>query len=246
MTPLTQEYVNACPIERGFRMRGLEMTRLEVFIDAAFAFAVTMLVISFDSIPRSYDEVILAIKNIPAFIVAVTQLVWIWNTHNVWSRRFGLDTGYTIVISTALLIVVLIYIYPMRIMAGGMFAWFTNDYLPSHFKSITLDELRDMFIFLGVGFIALSLVFVQMYRYAARLKIELLLNEHELFESRTLVVMWYGAAGAGLISVILAVTLPEVLVPYSITAFLLVVVWFPLVRSWRGKTPAMAEMGSSK
>ena len=227
-------------------MRGLEMTRLEVFIDAAFAFAVTMLVISFDSIPRSYDEVILAIKNIPAFIVAVTQLVWIWNTHNVWSRRFGLDTGYTIVISTALLIVVLIYIYPMRIMAGGMFAWFTNDYLPSHFKSITLDELRDMFIFLGVGFIALSLVFVQMYRYAARLKIELLLNEHELFESRTLVVMWYGAAGAGLISVILAVTLPEVLVPYSITAFLLVVVWFPLVRSWRGKTPAMAEMGSSK
>ena len=54
------------------------MTRLEVFIDAAFAFAVTMPVISFDNIPRSYDEVILAIKSIPAFILAVAQLVWIW------------------------------------------------------------------------------------------------------------------------------------------------------------------------
>ena len=45
MTPLTQEFVDSCPIEGGFRMRGLEMTRLEVFIDAAFAFAVTMLVV---------------------------------------------------------------------------------------------------------------------------------------------------------------------------------------------------------
>ena len=35
-----------------------------------------------------------------------------------------------------------------------------NDYLPSHFKPITLDELRDMFVFLGIGFIALCLVFI--------------------------------------------------------------------------------------
>ena len=56
------------------------MTRLEVFIDAAFAFAVTMLVISFDAIPRSYDEMMLAIKAIPAFVLAVAQLVWIWHT----------------------------------------------------------------------------------------------------------------------------------------------------------------------
>ena len=179
MNSLAQEFVDSCPVENGFRMRGLEMTRLEVFIDAAFAFAVTMLVISFDSIPRS------------------------------------------VFISTALLIVVLIYVYPMRIMAGGMFAWFTNDYLPSNFKSITLDQLRDMFIFLGLGFIALCLVFVEMYRYAARLKVELLLSEHELFESRTRAVMWTGAASIGLISVILAITLPRQLVPYSGFAFML-------------------------
>jgi hypothetical protein len=227
-------------------MRGLEMTRLEVFIDAAFAFAVTMLVVSFDSIPSSYDEVMLAIKSIPAFIVAVTQLVWIWHTHNMWSRRFGLDTTYTVFISTALLIVVLIYVYPMRIMAGGMFAWLTNDYLPSHFKPITLDELRDMFVFLGIGFIALCLVFVQMYRYATRLKVELLLNEHELFESRTLAVIWSGAAGIGLISVILAMTLPKLLVPYSIIAFMLLGAWFPLARSWRSKSaPNLQEAVNS-
>ena len=236
MTPLTKKFVDKCPIERGFRMRGLEMTRLEVFIDAAFAFAVTMLVISFDSIPRSYDEVILAVKNIPAFIVAVAQLVWIWNTHNVWSRRFGLDTTYTVFISATLLIVVLIYVYPMRIMAGGMFAWFTQDYLPSNFTLISLDQLRDMFIFLGIGFIALSLVFVQMYRYAQSLKDELLLSDFELFESGTLAIMWLGAAFIGLICVVLAIILPTQRVPFSGFSFSLLALWFPLIRYLRGKS----------
>ena len=233
MTPLTQEFVENCPIDGVFRMRGLEMTRLEVFIDAAFAFAVTMLVISFDAIPRSYDEVMLAVKSIPAFVIAVAQLVWIWHTHNVWSRRFGLDTTYTVFISAALLIVVLIYVYPMRIMAGGMFAWLTNYYLPSNFKAISLDELRDMFIFLGIGFIALSLVFVQMYRYAIGLKDTLLLNVHELFKSQTLAIMWYGAAVIGLICVLLAITLPSQLVPYAGFSFSLLGVWFPSISNWR-------------
>jgi hypothetical protein len=152
MTLLTQEFVDACPKEGAFRMRGLEMTRIEVFVDAAFAFAVTMLVISFDAIPTSFDEMVHAIKSIPAFVLAVIQLLWIWYTHNIWSRGFGLDTTYTVVLSAALLIVVLIYVYPMRIMAGGMFSWFTGDYLPSNFVIDSMDELRFMFIFPGVWF----------------------------------------------------------------------------------------------
>ena len=51
MIQLTREFVDRCPVENDFRLRGLEMTRIEVFVDAAFAFAVTLLVISFDAIP---------------------------------------------------------------------------------------------------------------------------------------------------------------------------------------------------
>lgn len=217
-------------------MRGLEMTRLEVFVDAAFAFAVTMLVISFDSIPTSYEEVILAIRNIPAFVIAVAQLMWIWYTHNIWSRRFGLDTTYAVVLSVALLIVVLIYIYPMRIMAGGMFAWLSSDYLPSNFNAITMDQLRDMFIFLSVGFICLSLVFVSMYRYAASEKEALRLTDYELYTTRTFQYMWIGAAIVGLLPVILAVVLPRQYVPYSGFAFALLGLTFPMISSRRFKS----------
>lgn len=235
MTPLKPEFVESCPVEGHFRMRGLEMTRLEVFIDAAFAFAVTMLVISFDAIPTSYEQMTQAIKSIPAFAVAVIQLVWIWHTHNVWSRRFGLDTTYTVVLSTALLIVMLIYVYPMRIMAGGMFSWFTNGYLPSNFNLISMNELREMFIFLGFGFIALSSVFVLMYRYAASLRGELCLSETELHETRTVEFSWLGAAVIGLISVALAIALPRPWVPFSGFVYALLGFWFPFMRSRRSR-----------
>jgi hypothetical protein len=233
MTPLTQEFINSCPVEGGFRMRGLEMTRTEVFVDAAFAFAVTMLVISFDAIPSSYDEVILAIKGIPAFILAVIQLVWIWYTHNKWSRRYGLDTGTTVALSTALLIVVLIYIYPMRIMMQGMFAWLSKDYLHVGFNLISMEELAAMFVFLGIGFVALCLVFVLMYRYAGSMKNELLLSDYESHETRTFGYMWMGASVVSVFSIVLALTLPGDWVPFSGFTYALLSVWFPFMGSRR-------------
>lgn len=217
-------------------MRGLEMTRIEVFVDAAFAFAVTMLVISFDAIPRSYEEMIQAIKSIPAFILAVVQLVWIWHAHNKWSRRFGLDTAMTVALSAVLLIVVLIYVYPMRVMAGGMFAWLSKSYLPSNFEPISMEELSHMFIFLGIGFIALCLVFVQMYRYAALLEQELRLSAGEMHETRTVQYMWLGAAGIGALTAISALVMPLPYVPYSGFVFFLLGPWFPFVRFLRMKS----------
>jgi len=235
MTPLKQEFIDSCPVEGGFRMRGLEMTRIEVFVDAAFAFAITMLVISFDAIPTSYEEVILAIKGIPAFIIAVIQLVWIWYTHNKWSRRYGLETAWTVTLSAALLIVVLIYIYPMRIMAQGFFAWISRGYFHISFEPIMLEELSDMFVFLGIGFVALCLVFVLMYHYAGSLKKELRLNTFESYETRTLEYLWLGAAAVGVVSIILAITLPLQFVPFSGFAFALLGAWFPYMRLRRAR-----------
>jgi len=63
----TQTELNGLPVEEQFRLRGLEVTRLDTFIDAAFAFVLTLLIISFDEIPSTYPELMLAVKRIPAF-----------------------------------------------------------------------------------------------------------------------------------------------------------------------------------
>lgn len=233
MNPLDDKFLASCPVEGGFRMRGLEMTRLEVFVDAAFAFAVTMLVISFDAIPTNFDELLDAIKGIPGFAIAASQLVWIWYTHSRWSRRYGLDDAWTVVLSTALLIVVLVYVYPLRILMGGMFAWFTNDYLPSGFVLRSWEELSGLFVFLGIGWVVLCTVYVLMYRYAARLSEPLRLNEVELHETHTLAWQWSGAGAIGALALVIVLLVPPEWSPFTGFTYILLGIWFPGMRWWR-------------
>jgi hypothetical protein len=72
----------------GFRLRGLEMTRIETFTDALFAFALTLLVVSLD-IPSSYGELTDALRGIPAFALSATLLMVFWSGHHTWSRRIS-------------------------------------------------------------------------------------------------------------------------------------------------------------
>ena len=57
------------------------MTRLETFIDAAFAFAVTMMVIAADRVPDNIDTLLAAFKHVPAFIASVVVLGIFWRGH---------------------------------------------------------------------------------------------------------------------------------------------------------------------
>ena len=75
----------------GFRERGGEVTRIEAFVDAAFAFAMSMLVISVGTIPDSIPKLLEALKGTPAFAACFAQLAVFWYAHMKWSRRYGLD-----------------------------------------------------------------------------------------------------------------------------------------------------------
>ena len=91
----------------GFRLRGLDMTRTETFTDAAFAFSLTLLVVSIDAVPTNYDELLLAVQGIPAFGLACSLLFLFWYGHWQWSRRFGLEDFPSIVLSFLLVFVIL-------------------------------------------------------------------------------------------------------------------------------------------
>ena len=56
------------PVEGGVRQRGEQVTRLETFVDAAFAFAMTLLVVSFEAMPDSFAELYDALRRLPAFL----------------------------------------------------------------------------------------------------------------------------------------------------------------------------------
>src|SRR5216110_3988400 len=83
--------LDALPRLGGFRLRGIAMTRLETFIDAAFAFAITMLVIAAQQIPDNIQALLAAFKNVPTFVCSIAVLGIFWRGHWSWSRRYGLE-----------------------------------------------------------------------------------------------------------------------------------------------------------
>src|ERR1700730_7084460 len=91
--------LDALPRLHGFRLRGLEMTRLETFIDAAFAFAISMLVIAAQQIPDNIQALLAAFKNVPTFVCSIAVLGIFWRGHWLWSRRYGLEDGASILAS---------------------------------------------------------------------------------------------------------------------------------------------------
>src|SRR5260370_33496484 len=101
------------PRLHGFRLRGMQMTRLETFIDPAFAFAISMLVIAAGQIPDNIEALLAAFKNVPAFVASIIVLGIFWRCHWLWSRRYGLEDGTSIFIICAMLLSILIYIYPL-------------------------------------------------------------------------------------------------------------------------------------
>src|SRR5438067_1400453 len=104
--------LDALPRLRGFRLRGMEMTRLETFIDAAFAFAISMLVIAAQQIPDNIQALLAAFKNVPTFICSIAVLGIYWRGHWSRSRGYGLEDGVSLLIKCALIVTIFVLIYP--------------------------------------------------------------------------------------------------------------------------------------
>ena len=205
----TETTLDSLAVENDFRLRGLEVTRLDTFIDAAFAFVLTLLVISFDEMPSNFAEMLAAAKRIPAFAASFAVLMVFWLEHRRWSRRYGLENSSSIPLSLALIFVVLVYVYPLRMLFEGMFYQLSGGYLPTSFSVETYDELRMIFVFYSAGFFAMSLLISQLYRTAMRSSTLLALNQVELRGTRLQVHGWAVAGGFGLVSILLALVLPD-------------------------------------
>jgi hypothetical protein len=98
-----------------FRWRGGEISRVEGFSDAVFAFALTLLVVSLE-VPRSFQELTAAMSGFLAFAACFAIFVWIWYEHYAFFRKYGLHDSVTIALNSVLLFVVLFYVYPLKFM----------------------------------------------------------------------------------------------------------------------------------
>lgn len=176
--------LSSLPVKQGFRLRGEAISRLETLVDAAFAFALSMLVVSVGAVPKSVPELFDALLRAPTFAASFTIMALFWSAHNRWSRRYGLDDAGSTVLSLVFMCVMLIWVYPQRMILSSA-AWFmSNHALPLEFEIQTARELEHCFAVYSAGFGVLSFLILLLHRHALRSADALQLDAIERLRTR--------------------------------------------------------------
>jgi hypothetical protein len=231
--------LDALPRLRGFRLRGLEMTRLETFIDAAFAFAISMLVIAAQQIPDNIQALLAAFKNVPTFVCSIAVLGIFWRGHWLWSRRYGLEDGVSILISWAMIVTILILIYPLKAIFGAMWHMLSNGQVGQSFSvHTTASEARALFAIYALGTIAISAEVLLLNLRAWQLREPLQLDGRERLMTRGELIGWSIPVSVATLSLILALTLPIGEISWSGWVYFSMAVLVPLRRFFQKRSEA--------
>lgn len=192
----------------GYLERGAGVTRQEAFVDAAFAFGVTLLVISLDAIPDTIPGMLEALKGTPAFAASFAQIMMFWAAHATWSRRFGLDDTGSSGWSMLLVFLVLVYVYPLKILFGSFFAWISQGWLPPVADISSLRDLQLMFVMYGIAFGTLSLCMAALNRHVLRAGVVPPLEPGERGMVRAEIGRWLYSTLVAAASITVALLLP--------------------------------------
>jgi uncharacterized membrane protein len=183
----------------GFRFRGGENTRIEAFTDAAFAFAVTLLVIGGGHVPNNVDELMQAMSGLPGYAASFALLCVFWYAHYIWYKRYGVEDGRSVMLSLLLVFLVLIYVYPLHTMFDAAIS--LGDRATAVRSPRDWKKTYELF---GIAYASMSAVIMLFYFHALRLRRRLALDDVETAVTRTGVLRWFLQSGVGVLSAVLA------------------------------------------
>ena len=126
--------------------------RIEAFSDAVFAFAATLMVVNFDMA----DNLAITKSNTTSFLsffVSFFVLVAIWWVHYNFFRRTDYMDNVLIALNAVLLFVALYYVFPLKTMV--------QSWMGEGVKSF--NDLSNLFILYGIGFLLIFLCVSLMY-----------------------------------------------------------------------------------
>jgi hypothetical protein len=157
-------------VDRLFRWRGQDVSRLESFSDAAFAFALTYLALT-SIAPRNFGELGEVLSGFVPFAVTFALLIMVWIDHYLFFRRYDLRDGVTMLLNSVLLFLVLFYVYPLKFVFTYLAArWFGAvggvSWQEMHAGGETLPF--NLMVFYSAGFGAIYIVFALLYGNAWR------------------------------------------------------------------------------
>jgi uncharacterized membrane protein len=185
-----------------------ETARLDNFVDGAFAFAITLLVISGSSVPRDLPALLHALGGVPAFACCFMQLALFWHGHVRWRDQVRLSDRGSLLLSLLLVFFALIFVYPLHMVFASFFWAISGGALSMDF-AISIDGLGDfktLFVVYGLAYACMAGTMAALFGHAARHARGL--PRAARIEVSVGMVQWLYSAAVGLLSVLLAWLIP--------------------------------------
>jgi len=174
--------------------------RLDAFVDAAFAFAVTLLIIASAEPTATIAALWNALGRIPASLGAFALIVMFWLAYREFGRLVPRRDTLSTLNALAIVFTVLVYVFPLRMLVESGFVWISRGWLSGTEMIRTLGDLRDLFRIYGIGFAVLAGLFAVLYLRAARHPDRLGVEPADRTNVRASFQIWTISAAAGLVS----------------------------------------------
>jgi len=141
--------------EPQFHWRGHEVTRLEGFTDAVFAFAVTLLIVALE-VPHTFEGLLDVLRGFPAFVICFAILMTFWNAHYKFFRRYGLQNLFSRVITMAIIVLVFMVYRDLRAVVACCLPLTVGTFIGYWFMKelqigLTVATLPVMVLAVGIG-----------------------------------------------------------------------------------------------
>lgn len=185
-----------------------ESARLDNFVDGAFAFAITLLIITGGSLPKTVPALEQALRGVPAFAACFAELAWFWHGHVRWRDTVGLTDRTSLLLSLLLVFFALIFVFPLHLVFASLFNGLSSGALSPGLDYANEDAVRAtraLFVFYGLSFACMAGTLAALYRHAVRA-----VTRADLAEAiaiRMWALTWAFVAAVGLFSMALAALL---------------------------------------
>lgn len=201
--------------EAQFRWRGENVSRVENLSDIVFALVLTLAALQ--SIPSSFDELVGLWRGAISIAMCFALILLIWRTHYIFFRRYGLGDGWVTLLNAILLLLILIYIYPLKFMTDFVVNYFTGGFETAAEVTgvLTLSQVPVLYAIYGGFFAAVYGVFALLHAHALRHADALELTAQERSWTRFEVEFSIGTVLLSLAIIALAFVLPDTIAAFA-------------------------------
>jgi uncharacterized membrane protein len=178
-----------------------ETARLAALSDAVFALAATLLVVTLE-VPSSYADLREAMAGFPAFALAFGGIVSLWYAHRQFFIRYPMGDVWTTAINSVLLFIVLLYVYPLKLMAEVVADRILG--VGPATAPTERHEIQGLLVIFGIAVVATAVVMLGLQLRAWQRRVDLGLGDGDLEVLRLDAIYLASLGGIALASMLTA------------------------------------------